>query len=70
MRSILVVTGVFAAGLATGAPEGPFTLDSDEFPIGMFSVDNAGAMAQVKKMGVRYVHTYANGRGNTPGNRS
>ena len=68
MRSILMATGVFAAGLASAATDGPFTLDSDEFPIGMFSVDSGGAMAQAKKMGVRYAHTYANGRGNAAEN--
>lgn len=46
-----------------GAQDGPFRLDSDEFPIGMFSVDSPGAMASVSKMGIGYVHTYGQGRG-------
>lgn len=44
----------------------PFRLDSDEFPMGMFSVDSAQAMDQVVKMGLTYVHTYAMGGGNGP----
>ncbi|MCK5801449.1 MAG: hypothetical protein KAI66_01390 [Lentisphaeria bacterium] len=60
-----VVAGVCMA-VSILAQETPFSLDSDEFPIGMFSVDGDGGMAQVAKMGVRYVHTYANGRSATP----
>jgi hypothetical protein len=39
----------------------PFDLASDEFPIGMFSVDSPGAVDDVVKMGVGYIHTYACG---------
>jgi hypothetical protein len=44
----------------------PFLLDSDEFPMGMFSADSAGAMDHVVKMGLTHVHTYGMGGGNDP----
>ncbi len=63
-RSITTVAGavgVLCMAMAYAGASG-FRLDSDEFPIGMFSVDSPGAMAQVARMGVGYVHTYAGGR--------
>jgi len=60
-------TGVSALAQQVSARPTSFRLDSDEFPIGMFSVDSSGAMAQVKTMGVSYVQTYGQGDGNTPG---
>lgn len=65
-RSSLTVIGglLFLASLQ--APAAPLDLASDEFPIGMYSVDSEGAMAQVKEMGVDYVHTYALGADTTP----
>lgn len=66
----LVVAAAFTALSVLAQEEpfrpGPFRLDTDEFPIGMFSVDTDGAMAQVAKMGVGYVHTYANGQSTAP----
>lgn len=47
--------------LITPMVYGGFTLDSNEFPIGMYSVDNEKAMIDVSKMGIKYIHTYANG---------
>ncbi len=44
----------------------PFTLESKEFPLGMFSVDSPGAMDDVEKMGIDYLHTYALGASNEP----
>ena len=44
----------------------PLDLSSDEFPIGMYSVDSEGAMLQVKEMGVDYVHTYGMGNDASP----
>ena len=58
----LIAITVLGAGTLSLAADGPFHLDSDAFPIGMFSVDNPGGMAQVAKMGVGYIHTYAGGR--------
>jgi hypothetical protein len=59
------VFAAFAHGAETG-PVGPFSLDSDRFPIGLFSVDHPGAMTQARGFGVGYVHTYANGRSAEP----
>ena len=53
---------ILAACTMALADDGSSRLASDEFPIGMFSVDSPGAMVQVAKMGVRYIHTYAGGR--------
>ena len=58
---VAVAFGVFCTATAYAGGSG-FRLDSDEFPIGMFSGDSPGAMAQVARMGVGYVHTYAGGR--------
>jgi len=44
----------------------PFNLASDEFPIGMYSVDSEGAMKQAREMGIRYVHTYGMGNDASP----
>ena len=46
----------------------PFRLGSDEFPLGMFSVDSTQAMDQVAQMGLGYVQTYDMGEGNRPEN--
>ncbi|MDI9583217.1 MAG: hypothetical protein QM473_03280 [Acidobacteriota bacterium] len=51
---------VLALGTAA-AIAAPLDLNSDDFPIGMYSVDSEGAMEQVKAMGVDYVHTYGMG---------
>lgn len=59
VTSVFTVLGiVVVTGFCTGDP---FRLDSDEFPVGMFSVDTPGAMAQVAKMGIDFIHTYATG---------
>ncbi len=56
-RCVALVLILLAAPLAAE----PLDLASDEFPIGMYSVDSEGAMVQVKEMGVGYVHTYGMG---------
>lgn len=55
--------GLAAAGGETG---GPFQLDSDEFPIGMYSIDGPGAMAQAESLGIDYVQSYATGGDDAP----
>ncbi len=69
LMGLLVGLALLASGVSF-AGESPatasFHLDSDEFPLGMFSADNASAMDQVVKMGLTYVHTYALGGGNSP----
>jgi len=64
-RFILILLGCVAL-VAAAETDGPFKLDSDEFPIGLFSVDSPAAMPQVAKMGVGYIHTYGNGRSSKP----
>ncbi len=59
------LVGAALLALAASADAEPFALDSDEFPLGMYSVDSPGAMAQVKEMGIGYIHTYGMGRGAT-----
>ena len=61
-----VTPGAEAAKVQELSAAMPFLLDSDEFPMGMFSVDSTQAMDQVMKMGLTYVHTYAMGGGNDP----
>jgi hypothetical protein len=56
-----------AESAAAKAPAGtPFHLDSDEFPIGLFSVDSPAAMDRAAGLGIGYVHTYANSAAATP----
>ena len=62
--SLALAGAVTIAGIPSEAE--PLDLDSDEFPIGIYSADSNGAMAQVKEMGVTYVHTYGMGRDATP----
>ncbi|MEA1950904.1 MAG: hypothetical protein U9N87_05935 [Planctomycetota bacterium] len=47
---------------AADGPQGPFRLESDEFPIGMYSVDSAGAMTQAESLGIDYVQSYQTGK--------
>ena len=67
-RGGLIAAALIGCFVAGRADDGPFRLDSREFPIGMYSVDSARAMEQVAKMGVGYVHTYAGGRGTDEAN--
>lgn len=64
-RIILLLTLVSALGAVSGAAA-PLDLQSDEFPIGMYSADSEGAMRQCKEMGITYVHTYGMCREGTP----
>ena len=57
---LAVVCALHSSGAA------PFRLDSDEFPLGMFSVDSTQAMDRVAQMGIGYVQTYGMGEGNDP----
>ncbi len=50
---------------AADGPQGPFRLESDEFPIGMYSVDSPGAMAQAESLGIDYVQSYQTGKDDT-----
>lgn len=59
---VLLEAGVLRAQESPQAA--PAALDSNVFPLGMFSADGAGAMDHVVKMGLTYVHTYAMGGGN------
>jgi len=63
---ILLVCAFCAVSLALPIWAEPLNLQSDEFPIGMYSVDNEGGMKQVKTMGVGYVHTYGMGSASSP----
>ena len=54
------------AASAAEPPRGPFRLDSDEFPIGMYSIDSPGAMAQAESFGIDYVQSYGTGRDDKP----
>jgi hypothetical protein len=60
----LVITSMLAGLAATAAeePRRPFHLDSDEFPIGMYSIDGPGAMERAESLGIDYVQTYATGK--------
>ncbi len=64
-----VAWALLFAGEAHGAERKTrmaFSLESDEFPIGLFSVDHPGAMDRAARLGVGYVHTYANGASAAP----
>ena len=62
--AVVLVLGSLGRCQVSPARSRPFSLDSDEFPLGMFSTDGAGAMDQVAKMGITYVHTYGMGASN------
>ncbi|MCD6175769.1 MAG: hypothetical protein J7K65_08420 [Planctomycetes bacterium] len=60
------LTVAFFVLMVAYAVGGPFNLDSDEFPIGMFSVDSEQAMKDVSKMGIKYIHSYRLGCSDAP----
>lgn len=66
VRCLLPLLAALALSSLSGPGSGaPLRLGSDEFPLGMYSVDSPAAMAQVAEMGIGYVHTYAGGRATT-----
>jgi len=60
MACLCMLLGVARPG--AGQTQHSFRLESEEFPIGMYSVDSPGAMAQAESLGIDYVHTYGTGR--------
>ena len=54
-----------AAEPAEQPSKGPFRLDSNEFPIGIYGADTGAAMVSVRKMGIEFVISYGTGRNST-----
>ena len=56
---------IYLSAPAANTAQGQFRLDSDEFPIGMYSVYSDNAMAQAEELGVDYVQSYKTGHDDT-----
>jgi hypothetical protein len=64
-RFVIALTSMLVGSVAAEEFRGPFRLESDEFPIGMYSIDSPAAMAKAESLGIDYVQTYATGQNDT-----